>query len=133
MIKHYENLWPTTRRHGALLPRVVIGSKAFFYHVTDPGRNLGGLAFLDLAQNHIQEVRRADLTGLTSLTALNLERNVIQQLDEDTFAEVNRSLSSVSLLNNLLTKYPEGALTSLKDLRVSAAIDRFLHLVSKNI
>ena len=99
------------------------------YHVTDPGRNLGGLAFLDLAQNHIQEVRRADLTGLTSLTALNLERNVIQQLDEDTFAEVNRSLSSVSLLNNLLTKYPEGALTSLKDLRVSA--DKFLHLVKE--
>jgi Leucine-rich repeat (LRR) protein len=103
-------------------------SKSIFDHVTQPDRNLGGLAFLDLAQNHIQEVRRADLTGLTSLTALNLERNVIQQLDEDTFAEVNRSLSSVSLLNNLLTKYPEGALTSLKDLRVSAAIDRFLHL-----
>jgi Leucine-rich repeat (LRR) protein len=82
-------------------------------------RSLGGLAFLDLAQNHIQEMTRADLGGLTSLTALNLERNVIQKLDDDIFREVNRSLSSVSLLNNLLTKYPEGAITSLKDLRVS--------------
>ena len=82
-------------------------------------RNLGGLAFLDLAQNHIQDMTRTDLSGLTALTALNLERNVIQRLEDDTFSEVNRSLSSVSLLNNLLTKYPEGALTSLKDLRVS--------------
>ena len=82
-------------------------------------RNLGGLAFLDLAQNHIQDITAADLGGLTSLTALNLERNVIQKLDDDLFQEVKRSLSSLSLLNNLLTQYPEGAITSLKDLRVS--------------
>jgi Leucine-rich repeat (LRR) protein len=84
-------------------------------------RNLGGLAFLDLAQNYIQDITAADLSGLTALTALNLERNVIQKLDDDIFQEVKRSLSSVSLLNNLLTKYPEGAITSLKDLRVSHA------------
>ena len=53
-----------------------------------------------------------------SLTALNLERNVIQRLDDDVFQEVNRSLSSLSLLNNLLTSFPTRAINSLTDLRV---------------
>ena len=89
-------------------------------------KNLGGLAFLDLAQNHIQEISRTDLAGMGSLTALNLERNVIQRLDESVFQEVNKSLSSLSLLNNLLTTFPTTAINSLQDLRVI-----FLHKIQE--
>ena len=52
-------------------------------------RNLKGLAFLDLAQNHIQTLDARDFTGMRALTALNLERNVIQRLDDNLFDEVN--------------------------------------------
>ena len=80
---------------------------------------LAGLAFLDLAQNTIRDLGSGELSGLASLTALNLERNVIQTLKPDVFYGVNDTLSSLSLLNNLLTSYPLEAITSLADLRVS--------------
>ena len=54
------------------------------------------LAFLDLAQNSIRDLGQGSLTGLASLTALNLERNVIQALEADTFYGVNDTLSSLS-------------------------------------
>ena len=82
-------------------------------------RNLKGLAFLDLAQNNIRKIDFGLLAGLDSLTALNLERNTIQNLPGDVFEGVNDTLSSLSLLNNLLTEYPIEALNSLKELRVS--------------
>ena len=81
-------------------------------------RNLKGLTFLDLAQNNLRTIGVGALNGLDSLTALNLERNVIQRLDPLVFMGVNNSLSSLSLLNNLLTEFPLQALGSLKELRV---------------
>lgn len=86
-----------------------------------PGRalnNLKGLSFLDLAQNNIRTIETGVLAGLDSLTALNLERNVIQKLQANVFMEVNDTLSSLSLLNNLLTEFPVEALGSLRELRV---------------
>ena len=83
---------------------------------------LAGLAFLDLAQNTIRDLGSGELSGLASLTALNLERNVIQTLKPDVFYGVNDTLSSLSLLNNLLTSYPQEAITSLGDLRVSLRV-----------
>jgi len=80
--------------------------------------SLAGLAFLDLAQNSIRELGNGLLSDLSSLTALNLERNVIQTLHPDVFYGVNDTLSSLSLLNNLLTSYPTQAITSLSELRV---------------
>ena len=44
----------------------------------------------------IRDLGRGSLAGLASLTALNLERNVIQVLEADTFYEVNNTLSSFS-------------------------------------
>ena len=44
---------------------------------------------------------------------------MIQALEADTFYGVNDTLSSLSLLNNLLTSYPLEAITSLTELRVS--------------
>ena len=82
-------------------------------------RNLKGLTFLDLAQNNLRQIAVGALNGLDSLTALNLERNVIQKLEGDVFYGVNDTLSSLSLLNNLLTSYPTQAITSLSELRVS--------------
>ena len=82
--------------------------------------SLAGLAFLDLAQNSIRDLGSGSLKGLASLTALNLERNVIQKLEGDVFYGVNDTLSSLSLLNNLLTSYPTQAITSLSELRVSS-------------
>lgn len=79
---------------------------------------LAGLAFLDLAQNTIRDLGSGELSGLASLTALNLERNVIQSLDSDVFYGVNDTLSSLSLLNNLMISYPLEAITSLTELRV---------------
>lgn len=84
-------------------------------------QNLKSLAFLDLAQNILSELPGPDghiLHGLEALTALNLERNVIQSLGEFTFDEVKNTLSSLSLLNNLLTDYPTAAISKLPELRV---------------
>jgi hypothetical protein len=59
------------------------------------------------------------LQGLDSLTAINLERNLIQNIASDAFAGVADTLSSLSLLNNLLTDFPTPAISTLKELRVS--------------
>jgi Leucine-rich repeat (LRR) protein len=85
--------------------------------------SLAGLAFLDLAQNAIRNLGSGELSNLASITALNLERNVIQQLEPGVFYGVNDTLSSLSLLNNLLTSYPTEAITSLQELRVSRTND----------
>lgn len=90
--------------------------------IPDAIRGMHSLAFLDLSQNGIRElpgpggIRTFD--GLDSLTALNLERNLIQTLGETAFTGVRKSLSSLSLLNNLLSEFPVGAIHSLKELRV---------------
>lgn len=84
--------------------------------------SLSGLAFLDLAQNSITQLAPRALAGLHSLTALNLERNLIQQLDGNVFSGVNDTLSSLSLLNNLIADFPTDALAILGRLRVSVVI-----------
>ncbi|XP_022196682.2 leucine-rich repeat and fibronectin type III domain-containing protein 1-like protein [Nilaparvata lugens] len=85
-------------------------------------RNLRTLAFLDLAQNGLRELPgpagRGIFDGLHSLTALNLERNVIQTVTDDTFHGIRNTLSSLSLLNNLLTDFPVVAVSELSELRV---------------
>lgn len=90
--------------------------------VPEAVRGLKLLAFLDLSQNGIRElpgtggVRTFD--GLDSLSALNLERNLIQTLGETSFTGIRKTLSSLSLLNNLLSDFPVGAIHSMKELRV---------------
>lgn len=90
--------------------------------VPESVRGLKMLTFLDLSQNGIRElpgpkgIRTFD--GLETLTALNLERNLIQTLGETAFAGIRKTLSSLSLLNNLLSEFPVGAIHSLKELRV---------------
>lgn len=85
-------------------------------------KNLNSLAFLDLSQNSIRELPSPDgnraFEGLNSLTALNLERNLLVQLREDAFAGVKHSLSSLSLLNNLLPEFPTAAISILTELKV---------------
>lgn len=85
-------------------------------------RGLKNLAFLDLSLNGIKELPGIGgirtFEGLDSLTALNLERNLIQSLGETSFVGVRRNLSSLSLLNNLLPEFPVGAIHALKELRV---------------
>lgn len=80
------------------------------------------LAFLDLSQNSLRELPGKtglkSFDGLDSLTALNLERNLIQNLGENSFQGVQRTLSSLSLLNNLLPDFPTEALSVLSELRV---------------
>ncbi|PNF28241.1 hypothetical protein B7P43_G07220 [Cryptotermes secundus] len=89
--------------------------------VPEAVRGLKTLAFLDLAQNGLRELPGPGgrlLEDLHSLTALNLERNLIQSVDADAFNGVNDTLSSLSLLNNLLTDFPTAAINSLTELRV---------------
>lgn len=90
--------------------------------VPESVRGLKMLAFLDLSQNGIRELPGAGgsrtFEGLESLTALNLERNLIQTLGETAFVGVRKTLSSLSLLNNLMAEFPVGAIHSLKELRV---------------
>lgn len=85
-------------------------------------KNLRTLAFLDLSQNSLRELPGKTglkfFTGLDSLTALNLERNLIQKLGRHAFRGVEKTLSSLSLLNNLLPDFPTEALNSLSELRV---------------
>lgn len=80
-------------------------------------RELRSLAFLDLSQNSLKELH-GGLVGLHSLTALNLERNLLQHLADEVFVNVSGTLSSLSLLNNLLADFPVGALRTLRELRV---------------
>ena len=83
-------------------------------------RNLSALAFLDVAQNDIRHLERKDLQELHSLTALNLERNALQTLEDDVFVGVNDTMSSLSLLNNHLREFPTKPLSALTQLRVSS-------------
>ncbi|XP_018796386.1 PREDICTED: leucine-rich repeat-containing protein let-4 isoform X3 [Bactrocera latifrons] len=91
-------------------------------HIPESIRGLKSLAFLDLSLNGIKELPGAGgirtFEGLDSLTALNLERNFIQSLGETSFAGIRKTLSSLSLLNNLLSEFPIGAIHALKELRV---------------
>ncbi|XP_049530284.1 leucine-rich repeat and fibronectin type-III domain-containing protein 3 isoform X1 [Anopheles darlingi] len=90
--------------------------------VPEAVRGLKTLAFLDLSQNGIRELPGGTgvkaFEGLDALTALNLERNLIQNLGETAFSGVRKTLSSLSLLNNLLAEFPVGAIHSLRELRV---------------
>ena len=90
-------------------------------------RDLRGVSFLDLAQNNLRVIEPGALQRLDSLTALNLERNVIQKLHRNVFSGVNDSLSSLSMLNNLLTEFPLEAIRSLPELRVSLKLLHNLH------
>ncbi|XP_045767462.1 leucine-rich repeat and immunoglobulin-like domain-containing nogo receptor-interacting protein 1 [Maniola jurtina] len=85
-------------------------------------RGLRSLAFLDLSQNSIRELPGPDgsltFDGLDSLTALNLERNLLVNLKRDAFTGIKNTLSSLSLLNNLLPEFPTEAIATLSDLRV---------------
>lgn len=90
--------------------------------VPEAVRGLSNLAFLDLSLNGIRELPGTGgvrtFEGLEALSALNLERNLISSLGENSFFGVRKTLSSLSLLNNLLTEFPVGAVHSLKELRV---------------
>ena len=70
----------------------------------------------------LRNLGSGELSNLGSITALNLERNVIQELEPGVFYGINDTLSSLSLLNNLLTSYPTEAITSLQELRVSEVL-----------
>lgn len=82
-------------------------------------RHLSNLAFLDLAHNGIRTLGGGQFRGLDSLTALNLERNSLTTIEPDAFLGVNDTLSSLSLLNNLVVQFPSAGLAPLTQLRVS--------------
>lgn len=86
----------------------------------DALRGLRNLVFLDLSHNSMRELPGGGvLASLDALAAVNLERNLIQSVAPDAFAGVNDTLSSLSMLNNLLTDFPSAAVASLRELRVS--------------
>ncbi|XP_057327727.1 leucine-rich repeat and fibronectin type-III domain-containing protein 3 [Microplitis mediator] len=90
--------------------------------IPDALRGLKTLAFLDLSQNSIRELPGAAgqkaFEGLDSLTGLNLERNLIQSIGSDAFYGIKNTLSSLSLLNNLIPDFPTAAINIIHDLRV---------------
>ncbi|XP_022900951.2 uncharacterized protein [Onthophagus taurus] len=90
--------------------------------IPDAIRGLQTLAFLDLSHNSIKELPGPGglltFDGLDALTALNLERNVIQTLDDNAFFGIKSTLSSLSLLTNLIADFPTNAVKTLTELRV---------------
>lgn len=85
-------------------------------------RGLKMLAFLDLSQNSIRELPGTHgakaFEGMDSLTGLNLERNLIQAIGPNAFQGIKHTLSSLSLLNNLIPEFPTFAINSVHDLKV---------------
>ncbi|XP_012251936.2 leucine-rich repeat and fibronectin type III domain-containing protein 1-like protein [Athalia rosae] len=85
-------------------------------------RGLKTLAFLDLSYNSLRELPGSAGTqafdGLDRLTGLNLERNFIQNIEADAFYGVKNTLSSLSLLSNLIPDFPTTAINSVRDLKV---------------
>ncbi|XP_022241874.1 vasorin-like [Limulus polyphemus] len=81
-------------------------------------QKLSALSFLDVAQNQLSSLEPGFLQDLHSLTAINMERNRLLKVDSKAFRGVNDSLSSLSLLNNLLVEFPVDAVSSLTKLRV---------------
>lgn len=75
------------------------------------------LAFLNLAQNQISQIPPKSFGHMNLLTAINLERNRISTIDDDTFDGVENSLSSLSLLGNLIDSFPARQLARLTALR----------------
>ena len=80
---------------------------------------------MDLAQNRLRDLDSNPFVNLHSLAALNLERNLLQTLPRTVFVGVNDTLSSLSLLNNLITHFPIEALHYLRELRVCQQFIKF--------
>uniref|UniRef100_T1J5I2 LRRCT domain-containing protein n=1 Tax=Strigamia maritima TaxID=126957 RepID=T1J5I2_STRMM len=79
---------------------------------------LRSLAFLDFAQNRVNQLDGNVFKGLKSLTALNLERNPLARIPPDAFQGVEGTISSLSLLSAALEEFPVEALKGLTELRV---------------
>ncbi|XP_026683221.1 uncharacterized protein LOC103514439, partial [Diaphorina citri] len=98
-------------------------------------KGLKSLTFLDLAQNLLTQLPGNNMgifKNLNSLTALNLERNILQELNENAFLGVEDTLSSLSLLNNLLTEFPTKAINTLRELRMALAWLRHLNTMTSH-
>lgn len=91
-------------------------------NVPEAIQNLTELAFLDLAQNKLEEIQPRIFENLHLLTALSLERNLIRTLHPNTFLGLNESLSSLSLLNNMLVEFPHLPLAKLAGIRASSTL-----------
>ncbi|XP_076316735.1 uncharacterized protein LOC143229009 isoform X1 [Tachypleus tridentatus] len=81
-------------------------------------KNLEALAFLDLGQNKISRLESRFFEKMFSLTAINLERNIISKVESAAFHGINVSLSSLSLLSNHIEEFPSDLLSILTELRV---------------
>uniref|UniRef100_T1JEM4 LRRCT domain-containing protein n=1 Tax=Strigamia maritima TaxID=126957 RepID=T1JEM4_STRMM len=79
---------------------------------------LRSLAFLDFAQNRVNQLDGNVFKGLKSLTALNLEQNPLTRIPPDAFQGVQNTISSLSLLSAALEEFPVEALKGLTELRV---------------
>lgn len=97
-------------------------------------RGLKTLAFLDLSYNSLRELPGSAgpqaFDGLDSLTGLNLERNFIQNIEPHAFFGVRNTLSSLSLLSNLIPDFPTAAINSIHDLRVSSVAQILIYCLA---
>lgn len=75
------------------------------------------LEFLNLAQNNITAINANSFKPLKALSTLNLERNNIKEMDKASFAGIEISLSSLSLLANSISYYPSYQMATLRQLR----------------
>ncbi|KAM3851874.1 leucine-rich repeat-containing G-protein coupled receptor 4 isoform 1-T1 [Vipera latastei] len=75
-----------------------------------------------LQHNQIEEIKEDTFQGLTSLHTLDLSRNLIHRVNKEAFTTLS-AITNLDLSFNMLTSFPTGGLSRLKQLKLIGNIE----------